>query len=263
MSAPPVVVRLEGADRELALKRALLVYETPGSGAAPFVTVHEVQTKKKGPPVLGPGFPLDQAAAARFAADVSKSLAYSGFVPPELLALGPGWVAWWCPPAKRRVWFDCTRANPEEGADRDAVDDGPSKLGNRSGVTPHPGLVFAASPGDWRVWAVKGAARPDADTALQRAPYFNVWADEGGICLGNVRVPSAPGPEAIAAYEKAFFESRFTHPNRGFRVRFPGGGYALWAELLAATPDTFPEDVLVDAGVTLGGLVRRLGKETR
>jgi PRTRC genetic system protein B len=126
------------------------------------------------------------------------------------------------------------------------------------------GLVFAVGGGKWFVYAVKGTQRPAPDTPLFRAPYFNVWADRGEICVGNVRTPGTTDHDAMEAWERSFFESRFTHPNEGFRVRFKGGGYAFWKHLLergAGMP--FPERALYPADRTLARLVRDMTQEPR
>lgn len=236
------------------LKRALLVYEA--EGRSPFVTVHGI-TLAQGAPRLGEGYPVTQEAARQLAAGLARDLTYRGFVPDNLLAIGPGALAWWIPPGTRRVWFDARGENPEAAAPDPAAEE----FGKRVGMAPHPGLVMAATVDAWYVWALKGAVRPQRDTPLYRAPYFNVWADRGRVCVGNVRLPRALGPEAMGAYERAFFESRFTHPNNGFKVRFKGGGYALWRHLLDHPPAKFPVRVLEPAGLTLQAFVARLFKE--
>ena len=236
------------------LKRALLVYEA--DGRSPFITTHGI-TMRGETPHLAEGYPVTQEAARSLATSLARDLTYQGFVPANLLAIGPAALAWWIPPAKRRVWFDARGVNPEA----DEPDPGAKEFGKRVGTTPHPGLVMAANASNWYVWALKAETRPERDTQLCRAPYFNVWADRGQVCVGNVRLPRAIGPEAMDAYERAFFESRFTHPNNGFKVRFKGGGYALWRHLLDNPPAKFPARVLQPAGVTLEGFLKRLFKE--
>lgn len=149
----------------------------------------------------------------------------------ELLYIGAGVAAWWRPPSQARVYFHC-----EE-----------KRLGTCSAITPQPGLVFARAGAGWYVYAVKGTARPAADTPLFRAPYFNVNV-HGLICEGNLERPAEVTAETLAAFERGFFDSRFTHPNmHGPRemTTLKGGAYALWKALLAGRWQTFPEKYLV------------------
>lgn len=233
------MVTLDSAET-MDLAAALLIYSNPRRKV--FVTAHQV-TNVAGKPQLDAGVPATAATLSQLLAPVAGALTFRGYLPERLLAVGPGAMAWWCPPGVRTLWF---RSEGEKSAE----------LGVRHGRTQQPGLVFAATGAKWYVFAVKGAARPQPDTRLYRAPYFNVWADKGEVCIGNVRTPDSIDHAAIAAWERAFFESRFTHPNPGFRVRFKGGGYALWKHLLArgaATP--FPDRVLVPAQKTLAQFI--------
>src|ERR1035437_2468687 len=100
-------------------------------------------------------------------------------------------------------------------------------------MLPHPGLVFAACSKVWSVWAVKGDHRPRPDSMLYQAPYFNVW-DGGRICQGNVEVPDGTTAEKIDAWNAAFFNSFFTHPNIHKNLaKYRGGAYKFWKDMLA------------------------------
>ncbi len=232
-----------GEGMEMALAGALLVYR---GGSSAFVTNHVAVKGADGCPELTMGIPATRDSIAELLAGLEMGVSYAGLVPERLLAIAPSMMAWWCPPSPRTVWFECA-----EDAGKD--------LGSASGRTSHPGLVFAVAGSRWHVFAVKGTGRPSGDSRLYRAPYFNVWADRGEVCIGNVRVPRSCSPEAMEAYERAFFESRFTHPNPGFRVAFKGGGYALWLQLLAERGRSpFPQRALYPTPYTLAQLVRRL-----
>ncbi len=242
-------VRVSTSEGEvMKLAAALLVYRGPQHT---FVTAHEVLQPAAGACELLPGTPITREAAARLLDGLNVGLSYKGLIPERLMAIAPGAMAWWCPPCKRTVWFAC----PDDERGR--------AIGTRNAVTSHPGLVFAVAGARWYVFAVKGDQRPRAEARLYRAPYFNVWADRGEICTGNVHLPAATGPEAVEAFERAFFESRFTHPNQGFRVRLRGGGYALWRRLLDEKGrHPFPGQVLVPTTYTLSALVRRITEGT-
>ena len=105
------------------------------------------------------------------------------------------------------------------------------------------------------MWAVKGSRRPTPKTALFQAPFFNVDG-HGHICQGNAPVPEGTTVEKIGAWNDAFLRSYFTHPNvAGKLLRYRGGSYAFWRDMLDQRFTRFPERVLVDAKTTLGQLL--------
>ncbi len=233
------------------LSKAVLVYEGPESGA--YATLHDVLAGKGGAR-LDAGVPATKEACASLARALGANATLTGFTPPELVYLGARAIAWWRPPAPARLFFDSRDEDPKRA------------IGKRNALLPQPGLVFAVTAGHWYVYALRGAARPDPATRLCRAPYFNVWAS-GEICTGNVRLPDSLSPAALAAYERAFFDSNFTHPNvrgRERLVRAKGGAYAFWRGMLdraaAAGNQPFPPQALVPLKLTLSGLATRLEK---
>ena len=118
---------------------------------------------------------------------------------------------------------------------------------------PCPGLVFVVTTKAWKVFAFKGRQRPDADTPLSVAPFFNVWQN-GTICVGSARLPKGDQVHNHLAWEEAFFRSYFTHPNihtpRGL-TRYRAGPFALWRDLLDGRLSHFPTRTLVPTGWTL------------
>lgn len=254
------------------LSAAVLVYESTelfaGSNAAAYATVHSIESRGRGL-ALGAGVPATKEACADLARALGAASTLSGFVPENLLYLGARAIAWWRRPAHATLYFDTTKS---AAGDQQEDKTHAQTIGKRSGRTPQPGLVFAVTPGHWYVYALKGHERPGARTGLCRAPYFNVWAS-GEICTGNVRLPQSLSTSALERYERAFFDSEFTHPNVGARerlVRHEAGSYTFWKELLERQQldwspgiDEFPEGALVDAKLTLEGLVKRLEKGRR
>jgi hypothetical protein len=105
-------------------------------------------------------------------------------------------------------------------------------------------------------------------TPLWRAPYFNVWG-EGEICTGNVRLPDSLSPQSLEVYERAFFDSEFTHPNlRGGEklIHHSDGPYGWWAGLLKRPLDLgFPVQNLVKHAnhLNVEKLAKRLEPSTR
>lgn len=223
-------------DGILRLAQAVLIYQ--GASDSALATVHQVE-EVDGEPVILAGQAMTPRAAIQLARALSKSVAHGGFLPETVLYMDGDLLLWWVPPAKRHIVF---RA-PELGAPE------------RGEVVPHPGLVFAASSRVWKVWAVKGRSRPALQTPLFQSPYFNVW-EGGDICRGNVQVPEGTTPEKIDAWNAAFLGSFFTHPNsKGKLVRYRGGAYPFWRDMLDGKFKKFPERVLIDAKTTLGKLL--------
>lgn len=228
-------------DGILRLDQAVLIYK--GASDSALATVHQVEDVD-GEPVILAGQAMTPRAAIRLARALTKGIAHGGFLPETVLYTDGDLLLWWVPPARRHIMF---RA-PELGAPE------------RGEVVPHPGLVFAASSSIWKVWAVKGKARPTLQTALYKAPYFNVW-EGGDICRGNVPVPDGTTAEKIDAWNTAFLQSFFTHPNgKGKLVRYRGGAYAFWRDMLDGRFKAFPGRVLIDTKTTLGQLLGSGGR---
>lgn len=220
-----------GGPRAFELKNAILLYSDSGRAHGDsYATLHAIE-RGKGGSVLGAGVPATKESCADFVRAIGNQSAFAGFLSPELLYISPRTVAWWRVPAPARVWFECT----------DAADKRKHLKG--SAITPHPGLVFVLAGESWFVYAVKGSSRPTADTRLYRAPYMNVWGNNH-ICEGNIERPKRVTPETIAKFERAFFDSKFTHPNDTGHTKFKGGIYALWRHLLTCKRVNFPDATL-------------------
>ncbi|MCG5077266.1 PRTRC system protein B [Paraburkholderia tagetis] len=223
---------------DVSLSSALLLYA--GENGAHYATVHRIAADRvSGRPIIGAGRPLDRRALVATLVQLEKSAAPKcEFLPANLLGVSSAAVTWWCPPAPRRVFFNC------------------KELGKRSRVVSHPGLVFQASLTGFRVFALKDSGRPTPDTPLFEPPYFNTW-DLGEICIGSAQVPRRIEVDAIGGWEEGFFNSAFTHPNHGGkRVTYEDGFYAFWRDMLDGKFEVFPLDVLVPMkGATAGKLV--------
>jgi PRTRC genetic system protein B len=224
------------SDGILRLDQAVLIYR--GASANALAPVHQIE-EVDGEPVILAGQAMTPRAAIQLARALSKGVAHGGFLPETVLYIDGDLLLWWVPPVKRHIMVSA----PELGAPE------------RGEIVPHPGLVFAASSSVWKVWAVKGKTRPTLQSALFQAPYFNVW-EGGDICRGNVQVPDGTTAEKIDAWNAAFLNSFFTHPNvKAKLVRYRGGAYAFWRDMLDGRFKTFPERVLVDIKTTLGKLL--------
>jgi len=214
-----------------------------GRQGAGFATLHQVESLG-GRPEIGAGRLLGASELEEVLARVAPQRALT-LLPERLLAASAAALVWWKPAARERVWF---RSQPP--------------IGEATGIVPHPALVFAVTASGWYVWALRESQRPDEDTALFVAPFFNVWSG-GRVCQGSVALPESLSHSSIASIERAFFESRFTHPNvhtRGGLTSFRGGPYALWKSLLSGKRRAFPTQSLVASELTLGAAITKLSQ---
>lgn len=229
-----------GDSTQYVLKQALLIYQAQNqyeSSPATAVSVHDV-VNLNGHPTLGPGQPITRPAVESLAAALGRNLE-SGYLPANVVSLGFNQIAWWCPGAKRRIWFkpDGRFNGGREEQGREKTESMKTFKLNGKFVW-HPPLLFIAAR-QLRVFALARNERPAADSPVYRAPYWNLWED-GGMCNGNRAMSSHTTPASIPGYEDAFFNSAFSHTNITRLCRHPKGHYGLWLDLSKARkqPDT-------------------------
>ncbi len=231
-------------DSSVTLNKAILLY---GERSNAYATIHDIKLDKKtGAASLTEGGAITHSALNEIMKGLSQSIQIGGYLPPHILSVGHNSVVWWLESAKQPVHFKC---------------DG-KVIGNESAIVPNPSLILAVNGSNWYVVAVKGNKRPLADTELFQAPYFNVW--EGAkICIGNVNIPKDYSAKSTELWNKAFFDSAFTHPNihapNGL-VKYKGGAYKFWRDMLDGKFKRFPEQVLVPMNITLEGFINSVNR---
>lgn len=234
-------------ETNIALSQAILVYSDESkshSGSVPaalYATVHPVQnfgTEAKPDFQIAAGRPLTREALKAMFEDMAKRHSLNtDIIPEHVLSISADHMVWWMPAGERNVFFN----NKE--------------LGKRGAKVPHPPLLFAVVKHQWYVFALAKNERPNAETALQFAPYFNVY-DSCAICIGSAQVPRGISANATAQWENAFFDSEFTHINgKEKKAAHPRGEYALWKELLDGVYQTFPVEFLAPTKLTLTTLM--------
>lgn len=222
-----------GKAANFELRNALLIYGRTG-GREDFVTQHEAIVGENSAPRLGPGRLL-QAGFIESLIRGLRGVQLVEILPENVLVRTPDRIVWWVPPAIR-VMFYALQNSPE--------------LASLSGKAyPQPALLFDAKTGKLSIRALKSARRPNKDTNLFRAPYWNVY-DNGSVCLGSTRVPKAVGVGTMLDWELAFFSSEFSHQNSRERLTtHPKGFVPFWRGL--AGKKVFPTRYLADAKETL------------
>jgi PRTRC genetic system protein B len=227
-----------GSELELKLHQAVLLYRND-HGSRFMATVHGVvQTDKASVPILGAGQLLSTAVLRELTRQLGTSCP-AEFLPESVVARTPEMIAWWTPAAVRPMFF------------RDA-----SELAEVSGkLFPHPALLLVVHNGVLFVRALHHNRRPDQDTKLAAAPYWNIDCD-GAVCAGTMRTPKSLSVASIAAWQQAFFQSEFTHPGGAGRLtKRKGGTAALWKSL--AGRKSFPRSTLIETE-SLNELLRKL-----
>ena len=239
---------LSTGETNVVLSKAILIYTKdapdPHRSAdhdALYATVHPVQnfgTEAKPNFQIAAGRPVTQEALlGMFEHLVKIHTLNTDIIPENVLSISPDHMVWWMPAGERVVYFN----NKE--------------LGKRAAKVPHPALMFAVVKGAWYIFALATNERPKAETALQFAPYFNVY-DSCQICIGSAQVPRGISAGATEQWEKAFFESEFTHINGNKKkAAHPRGEYALWKELLDGVHASFPVEFLAPTEHNLGSFM--------
>jgi PRTRC genetic system protein B len=225
-----------GSNRSYGLAKAILLYS---DGQEAFATVHEPKNSPDGgAPYLDAGEPLTIDFLRQLAKGLGQTVARE-ILPPNVLVRTPDMMVWWIRQQHRMMFFSDSS-------------DGRTLNGH---LFPQPPLVFKVCGSELAVRALPENKRPRSDTALMFAPYWNS-DDAGRVCQGSMRTPGKLCLEAMKPWEKAFFESEFTHAAIGARLTtHPEGFLGLWREL-ADSEAAFPGEFLVRSGDTLGAFVQ-------
>jgi PRTRC genetic system protein B len=160
-------------------------------------------------------------------------------LPVNILAKADRMIVWWTPARRRQMFY----ANAEGKA---------AELNGR--LFPQPALVWKVSNGELFLRALPEDKRPEGATKLAVAPFWNL-SDDGRVCTGTMRRPEGASVASIAAWERGFYESAFTHANVGRLTRHAGGFEGLWAEL-DGKRQRFPIETLITLPQTLAQFVR-------
>lgn len=230
------------------LSAAILLY---GDNRTTYATVHEVKPIKDRPEIM-PGRLVTEADLVALAKDLSSGAEAiaTHWIDPGVLAKGQDRLIWWTPPGKRPMFFQASGRNNDTFTG--------------SAVCPVPGLVWMAMPGHGLyVYAIKGALRPDQQTQLYQAPFFNVWG-RGRVCIGSAFLPTEEKKWSSEAWEQTFFGSRFTHPNFSEKNRLIQGASPtkFWKGMVGKPAEAFPEQKLVQMPLMVADLLDRMLLDT-
>src|SRR5579872_1019614 len=202
-----------GGSVALSLKGALLVYQ---GNSRSFVSWHEAKNSDQGAPFLGEAQPLTTEFVHGLTQGLGSHIPVE-ILPENVLIRTADTLAWWTPAACRTMFF--------RGTDEDARALNGKKF-------PHPPLIWRVSGRELWVRAMQASVRPTAAAKLSIAPYWNVNGEDGLTCQGSMRSPEEAGVASIPLWERAFFQSDFTHQTGARRLTTHGGGFVgLWTSL--------------------------------
>jgi PRTRC genetic system protein B len=224
-----------GATTAFSLAHAVLVYS---DGRRAFATIHDpAAAEAGGAPTLGPGRVATTAFLKALATQLGESVP-ADVLPPNLLVRTSDVTVWWRPASTEALFYNPAKNMGEV-----------QRLRALSGKrVPIPPLVFRATRSGLWVRALRQNTRPEATTRLATAPFYNV-GKTGSVCVGSMRRPLGRGLETLPLWERAFFESEFTHILPGvIPVRHAGGFLGMWVQLAKrGGPRAFPATCLADA----------------
>lgn len=228
---------------QLYQPKAALVVFTASGFAAPYIEYYDMD--ECGCPVNPHPLTVREAQSLAKALDTREHagkafLRPEGVLPDNVLHLDPsenGSVVWYTKPQRQKLYFA-------------------ESLGLENGTVALPALVWKANKKELQIFALKGTAKPKAETPLYHAPFFNLY-QKGYVCMGtvNVAIKSAASlEEFISAWHAYFFESYFSHH---INEHNPVGVnlFNLYKELMADTEKTFPTDTLRPTPLILKNLL--------
>lgn len=228
--------------------RALLLHARRNEGGGPeshWLTTHEVENREAGP-YVGPGRLFTEGDKRALIDALLGTLAEEEFtvLPPHILALGSQRIAWIVPQSVRAMYFNVN-----------------STLFSLR--VPWPTLVFRAIDGHLSLAAILQSDRPTCDTPLFHAPLMNL-NEATALCTGNAPVPRGCSVADCSGYEKAVYETNFSHVNHGRTLKMGKAKSVtnemhvrFWRTLHEKKAKRFPADALVPLNKTLGQWLAR------
>lgn len=224
-------------------KAALVVYEAAKDKKDCYVEYFDMD--EQGHPINA--HPLNVREAQQLAMALNTTtesnrafLKPKGIIGSNVLYIDPspnGFVMWHTKPAKKQLFFV-------------------KNLGIPNGIASVPSLLWVADKSKLKIYALRTDRKPNDNTPLYHAPFFNVYA-EGNVCMGTVEVNirnAASLEEFTQAWESYFFNSYFSHLMQNHNP-IHGNCVSLWKQL-CSTGEAFPKEVLKKANRTIKIILR-------
>jgi PRTRC genetic system protein B len=231
--------------------KALLIYQSVEQENEHYepkpteIYVESYDIGKYGNPINAHPLSLNEMTALSELLQATKELQNTylqckGVIPPTLIQVNSqsnGYAVWYSPQQSVDLFFS-------------------ESLGIPSGKAKIPALLWKATKERLQVFALKGKAKPNADSSLYYAPLFNLSQD-GSVCMGTVNVNidrQTALEQFMAQWESYFFNSYFTH-TLGNHRHCKGNIVQLWQGQVG-TDSEFPQNELIKNGKTLKDIIR-------
>jgi len=123
-------------------------------------------------------------------------------------------------------------------------------------VTCWPAMLFAVTGKTMYCFALPRNERPNGETALMYAPFGNIYS-KGSLCTGNAILPKMGGLDSVEQWNGVFYRTAFSHPNGNHQMLTGVNRHNIsrwWANRDGVK--RFPYAKLINAGITLNGLIR-------
>ncbi len=143
------------------------------------------------------------------------------------------------------IWFTRGQKRPLLFTDSLSIPNGSAEI---------PPLVWCANKQGMKIFALDSDDRPNEETPLFYAPFFNVY-ENGSVCMGTVDVnikKSASLEDFITQWENYFFNSYFSHLMNSHNP-IKGNCVGLWKDLIQHQKP-FPMEILINSNLTLKNL---------
>lgn len=224
-------------------KGALVIYRNEAVPKEDYVEYFDFDSK--GFPINAHPLTVAESKALANALDTEKEtrqafLKPKGLIPTTVLHINPSGnecVLWYTKPRMTELFFS-------------------EDLGIPNGKAWVPPLIWLADKNELSLYALKTGQRPNGNTPLYHAPFFNVYAS-GTVCMGTVQVKSKKSTsleEFMSAWERYFFNSYFSHLMQN-HPPVKGDCVELWKGLRdKGTP--FPKEVLKKMNKTVNDIMR-------
>ena len=224
-------------------QKALLIYECLSANDKVYVEAYDMD--ESGRPVNA--HPLSVTEIKSLADCLNQSdelrndfLTPRSLLPANVLYIDPvrrGFAVWYTPASEAILHFK-------------------KELGIPSGKAHVPALVWKATRNSLNIYAIKTNKRPQENTLLYHAPFFNIYKD-GNVCMGTVDIDidSRCGLEDfITQWQDYFWNSSFSHLHEGYNP-VSKNIVQLWHKQVM-TEQLFSADVLKPNGQTLKDILR-------
>jgi PRTRC genetic system protein B len=224
-------------------QKAFLIYRDAGQNKHIYVESYDIDPD--GRPYNAHPLSVSEAAGLSKALQTSDKkktgfLTPKGLIPRKLLYMRTDvnpYAIWRTPPQNIKLLF-----KEDLGIDSDFVN--------------IPALVWKATKNSLAIYALTDCDKPDENTALFHAPFFNIY-DDGHVCMGSVQInirKDCPLEDFMVQWENAFFSSYFSHMVQGHNP-VKGNMVQLWKRL-TGTAQPFPHKVLIPMKRTIKHLIQ-------